>query len=316
MTPRDDRTAARDPLAVRRLGPARRCSASRRGLRGPLPLVVAPHPFGWSVEDDYHGGCEGSRRPDTAAGWACRRRRASRCSSRRATTGSIERCSMGWDGVACRCSGVDRRRRRGRRGRPRPRLRLRSLDGRPGVAAHGRHAPGPVRRGVRVQRRRRRRGVAGGSRPAPGARSCARRAATGASSTRSGARRMSVPGAYARRSAFSVLDGLRRMPLTIWWSHLDLIVPRQVERHGKRLYDELKAIDPNAPVSEYNHTGRYALSTGPDRRRALGDPRDGGLRLRDDGGCCCTHGTRDARGASAPPPTRSPRGRWPRSAGT
>lgn len=85
-----------------------------------------------------------------------------------------------------------------------------------------------------------------------------------------------VPEAYARRSAFAVLDGLRSVPLTIWWSHLDLVVPRQAECHGKRLYDELKRLDPTAPVSEYDQTLRFGLPTEPtdDQRWAIHESAD------------------------------------------
>jgi hypothetical protein len=90
------------------------------------------------------------------------------------------------------------------------------------------------------------------------------------------------PDAYARRSAFSVLDGLRGVPTAIWWSHLDLVVPRQVERHGKRLYDELKRLDPHAPVTEYDHTARQPLPPEPtdDQRWAIHETADYAFALR------------------------------------
>jgi hypothetical protein len=85
-----------------------------------------------------------------------------------------------------------------------------------------------------------------------------------------------VPERYEQRTAFAVLDGLRHVPLSIWWSHLDLVVPRQAERHGKRLYDELKRIDPTTPVTEYDHTARFALSEPPtdDERWAIHETAD------------------------------------------
>jgi dipeptidyl aminopeptidase/acylaminoacyl peptidase len=72
-----------------------------------------------------------------------------------------------------------------------------------------------------------------------------------------------VPEEYTKRSAFAVLDGLATLPIKIWWSHLDLVVPRQIKCHGKHLYDELKRRDVTAPVSEYNHTARFRLSLKP-----------------------------------------------------
>jgi predicted peptidase len=72
-----------------------------------------------------------------------------------------------------------------------------------------------------------------------------------------------LPEAYVRRSAFALLGTLRTIPTSIWWSHVDLVVPRQEEAHGKRLYDELKRLDPVAPVTEYEHTARYGLPATP-----------------------------------------------------
>jgi pimeloyl-ACP methyl ester carboxylesterase len=88
-----------------------------------------------------------------------------------------------------------------------------------------------------------------------------------------------VPDAYAVRSVLGApgfLDALRPVPIKFWWSHLDLVVPRQAECHGKRLYDELKRLDPDAPVGEYNHTARYALSDPPtdDERWAIHETAD------------------------------------------
>jgi fermentation-respiration switch protein FrsA (DUF1100 family) len=65
-------TDDRRPLVIRSPydGSAQRAVLSLPGRppRGPLPLVVAPHPFGWSVEEDYHGGCRGLKAPDHQ-GW-------------------------------------------------------------------------------------------------------------------------------------------------------------------------------------------------------------------------------------------------------
>lgn len=274
-----DRADDRRPLEIRSPydGSVQRAVLSLPAWRpdGPLPLIVAPHPFGWSVEDDYHGGCEGLKAPEHR-GWL-----GVPSEARVAVLQpdghhrAVERCSMGWDGVTVDAPawidavdevvGVDR---------ARVYACGLSMGGLESLLMAGTHpdrfaaafAFNPVVDSAAWQEDL---------------------ARTGSAELRSessdrliveevGGTPDAVPGAYARRSAFSVLEGLRRVPLTIWWSHLDLIVPRQVDCHGKRLYDELKAIDPNAPVSEYNHSGRYALSPVPtdDERWAIHETSD------------------------------------------
>jgi hypothetical protein len=73
-----------------------------------------------------------------------------------------------------------------------------------------------------------------------------------------------------------VLESLVAIPIAIWWSHVDLVVPRQAEAHGKRLYDELKRLDPTAPVTEYDHTARYGLPAMPtdDQRWGIHETSD------------------------------------------
>ncbi len=63
-----------------------------------------------------------------------------------------------------------------------------------------------------------------------------------------------VPEAYAVRSATNFVEGLSNIPTMIYWSHQDLIVPRQVTHHTMALYRSVKDINVNAPMAEYNHT--------------------------------------------------------------
>jgi len=72
-----------------------------------------------------------------------------------------------------------------------------------------------------------------------------------------------VPERYRERTPTHLLSGLAEVPLTIWWSRADSVVPRQTEYHGKHLYDALKHRHPNAPVSEYDHTARYGYGDRP-----------------------------------------------------
>jgi pimeloyl-ACP methyl ester carboxylesterase len=242
---------------------------------GPIPLVFGPHAFGWSVDEDYRGGCVGLKAP-AHHGW----------SGVPSDLGVavlqpeghhriVERCSMGYEGVVrdvpAWIEAVDAV-------VPVDRARIYacglSMGGLESLLMAGHHPDlfaavfvfNPV-----VD-------------PAAWHDDLARTSSSELRAERSdeaierevGASPADDPAAYARRDAFGVLDGLRRVPITIWWSHLDLVVPRQAERHGKRLYDEIKRLDPNAPVSEYNHTARCAVDPVPtdDQRWAIHETSD------------------------------------------
>jgi pimeloyl-ACP methyl ester carboxylesterase len=245
-------------------GSAQRALLSLPGTpaTGPLPLVLAPHPFGWSVEEDYHGGCVGLKAAGhrgwlgvpTEAGVAVLQPEGHHR--------AVARCSMGYEGVWRDVPGwlaaveaiveLDR---------SRVYACGLSMGGQESLLMAGHHPDlfaaafvfNPV-----VD-------------PAAWQEDLAW--TTNAELRAEGSDRLIVEevgespvvgtGAYQVRDPFSLLDALLAIPLTIWWSHLDLIVPRQAERHGKRLYDELKRLDPDAPVSEYNHTARYRLSDPP-----------------------------------------------------
>ncbi len=240
------------------------------GPCGPLPLVIAPHPFGWSVDDDYHGGCQGLRADehrgwlDVASDWGIAVLQPE--GHHRAVAG----CSMGYAGVVQDApvwidavdeqAGVDRDRVYACG------LSMGALEALLTVGSHpdlfaAAFAFNPV-----VDSRAWQEDLA---------------RTTSAELRAEGNDRLiaqevgglpeELPEAYAARSAFAVLDGLRSVPVTIWWSPVDVVVPRQAECHGKHLYDELKRLDPNAPVIEYDHTSRHGLPAAPtdDQRWAV-----------------------------------------------
>jgi dipeptidyl aminopeptidase/acylaminoacyl peptidase len=262
MTPQDDRR----PLEIR----SPYDGSVQRGMlslpagpsEGPLPLIVAPHPFGWSVDEDYHGGCIGLKAA-SHRGWLGVASEAGLAVLQ--PDGHhrvVDRCSMGYEAVV----------------RDLPAW-IEAVDAVVRFDASRVYACGLSMGGLESL-------LLAGTYPERFAAAFAFNPVVDAAAwqedlvrttspelraegsdaliaTEVGGTPDEVPDAYALRSAFRVLDGLRRVPLAIWWSRLDLVVPRQVERHGKRLYDELKRLDPASPVTEYDHTARYALSDPP-----------------------------------------------------
>jgi pimeloyl-ACP methyl ester carboxylesterase len=63
-----------------------------------------------------------------------------------------------------------------------------------------------------------------------------------------------APGAYAERGALHYAEALARVPTLVFWSHEDLIIPRQVTHHAYLLYQRVKAHNLNSAFGEYNHT--------------------------------------------------------------
>jgi dipeptidyl aminopeptidase/acylaminoacyl peptidase len=235
---------------------------AERGAANALPLILAPHAFGWTVEDDYHGGCVGLKAPghpgwlDVAADLDVA------ILQPEGHHRVVEWCSMGYEGVvrdipawvdaAERMVGVDRDRIYAC-GLSMGGLESLLIAGTyPDVVAAA-FAFNPVVDAAAWYEDLLRT-TNDELRAEGGAGTIAREV---------GGTPGEVPDAYAARSAFGVLDGLRHVPVAIWWSHLDLVVPRQAERHGKRLYDELKRLEPTAPVTEYDHTDLHRLPASP-----------------------------------------------------
>ncbi len=69
-----------------------------------------------------------------------------------------------------------------------------------------------------------------------------------------GGRPAQVPHLYRERSVFPYLAGIVQVPVLIFWSGLDIIVPRQRERHSYALYLQAKALAPDCPLAEVDHT--------------------------------------------------------------
>jgi pimeloyl-ACP methyl ester carboxylesterase len=63
-----------------------------------------------------------------------------------------------------------------------------------------------------------------------------------------------IPDAYHLRSGFAYLEALTRTPLMLYWTRFDPVVPRQETHHALRLYREIKSRSATSPVAEYEHT--------------------------------------------------------------
>ena len=66
--------------------------------------------------------------------------------------------------------------------------------------------------------------------------------------------------ACAERSPISYAARLTTTPLMIYWSHLDDIVPNQATRQSLALASLIKQLDPNAPIALFNHTWSHGYS--------------------------------------------------------
>lgn len=68
------------------------------------------------------------------------------------------------------------------------------------------------------------------------------------------------PAAWGRRNPLRHVDALTTTPIMLYWSDRDAVVPRQRTHHAVALYRRVKALDPNAPIAEYNHTRSHGLA--------------------------------------------------------
>jgi pimeloyl-ACP methyl ester carboxylesterase len=246
-----------------------------------MPLVVAPHPFGWSVEEDYHGGCVGLKAASHRGWLGVPSEAGVAILQPEGHHRAVARCSMGYEGVVrdlpAWIAAVE--------------MVVRIDPSR--VYAAG-LSMGGLESLLLVGTYPDRFAAAFAFNPVVDAaawhedlvqttsRELRAEGSDALIAAEVGGTPHDVPEDYVRRSAFGVLDGLRRVPLSIWWSRLDLIVPRQAECHGRRLYDEIKRLDPDAPVSEYEHTARHTLSDPPtdDERWAIHETADYALATR------------------------------------
>ena len=63
-----------------------------------------------------------------------------------------------------------------------------------------------------------------------------------------------VPDAYLERSPSSAPGALVGTPVAMWWSAWDSVVTGGVQRQAFRLYQRVKSLDATAPITEYEHT--------------------------------------------------------------
>lgn len=262
MTPRDTSRALeiRSPLD----GSLQRGVLRLPGSGAPalLPLVIAPHAFGWTVDQDYHGGCVGLKAPEHRGWLDVATDLGVAVLQPEGHHRAVAWCSMGYRGVVDDAPAwIDEAERHAPIDRDRVYACGLSMGALEALLMAGHHpdrfaavfAFNPV-----VDARAWYEDLA----RTPNAEL---RAEGGAQliADEVGGSPDEVPDEYVRRSAFTVLETLVAMPIAIWWSHVDLVVPRQAEAHGKRLYDDLKRLDPAAPVTEYEHTARYGLPADP-----------------------------------------------------
>ena len=68
------------------------------------------------------------------------------------------------------------------------------------------------------------------------------------------------PDLYDERNPLHYIDGLVKVPILLFWSEKDLIVPEQESKHSYRLYQMLKEISITAPIAEFNHTSSHGVT--------------------------------------------------------
>lgn len=228
----------------------------------PLPLIYAPHPFGWTIDEDYHGGCTGLK----AAGHAGWMDVASNLGVAVLQPAGHHRvvpnCSLGYEGTVLDVpQWIEAAGTSVRVDPDRVYACGLSMGGQESLLALGRH-PGlfaaafvfnPVVDVAAWQEDLTRTPIAD-LRAEGAARHIVEEV---------GGFPADVPERYRERSPLDLLLELGHVPLAIWWSTVDAVVPRQVECHGKRLYDALKGADAAAPVTEYEHSHRYGFGPSP-----------------------------------------------------
>lgn len=73
-----------------------------------------------------------------------------------------------------------------------------------------------------------------------------------------------IPDAYDARSAFAVTEALTRTPLMLYWTQYDSVVPRQATHHSLHLYRTIKSLAFASPVAEYEHTLSHGVVPDPE----------------------------------------------------
>jgi hypothetical protein len=68
------------------------------------------------------------------------------------------------------------------------------------------------------------------------------------------------PSLYNDRSPINYFDRLVNVPILLFWSEKDIIVPEQEAQHSYRLYQMIKQISTTAPIAEFNHTLTHGIT--------------------------------------------------------
>ncbi len=69
-----------------------------------------------------------------------------------------------------------------------------------------------------------------------------------------------VPELYDERSPINYANKLTSTPILLYWSEMDLIVPKQESMHSYRLYKKIKEYSSVSPIAEFNHTHTHGIA--------------------------------------------------------
>jgi predicted peptidase len=69
-----------------------------------------------------------------------------------------------------------------------------------------------------------------------------------------------APELYDERSPIHYFDNLVSVPILLFWSEKDIIVPEQEIKHSYRLYKLVKEISKTSPIAEFNHTLSHGVT--------------------------------------------------------
>ena len=231
----------------------------------PIPLIYAPHPFGWTVDEDYFGGCPDLRAGDHDGWRGVASELAVAILQPTGHARRVDGCSLGYEATirdvpeliasVRECAPVDSRRIYACGLSMGGQEALLAAGTYPGVFA-ATFAFNPVVDVAAWWRDL--------TRTADGDLRAERNDAL--ISEEVGGTPEEVPELYRQRSPLRLMEGLSRVPLSIWWSTHDLVVPHQVEHHGKRLYDLIKSMGAANPVTEYDQSLMAGIGPNPTDR--------------------------------------------------
>lgn len=227
---------------------------------GALPLVLAPHPIGWTATEDYHGGLTGLKR-GYHRGWrglaetyeviiVCPEghpRNIPRCSL--ASPEQIEDLAAVIDELPRRGHAVDRSRVYAA-GLSMGALEALVLAGRYPDRLAAVCVFNPI-----VDLAAWYEDLANTTVEEIRAFGTAQNVAREVGGTPDAA-----PDAYRERSATTYAESIATVPTMLYWSEHDLIVPRQLDRHAYQLYRRVKDLSAIAPIAEYDHSRSHGIT--------------------------------------------------------